>query len=72
MNALAPMKRTRKTVAPTLQIHLPAEIALAVAIAAEKAGMSAESLVVDILRDVFEPVFAGRGQIAAQAKKVSA
>jgi hypothetical protein len=68
MNAPAETySRTRKATMPVLQLSLPPEIHRSIQMAPKAAGVSPENLVVDILRDSFEPVFAGRGEKAATA-----
>ena len=72
MSEAPALERTRKNTAPGMTIHLPPEIMRAAEMAAEAAGMTAETLIVDSLRDVFEPVFDGRGKRAVEAKRDAA
>jgi hypothetical protein len=59
--------RIRKTNAHVFEVTLPVETALSIRLAAAKAGLTPEQLITDILRDSFEPVFASRGKLAAEA-----
>ena len=60
-------RRIRATDKPVMEVPLAPEIALAVRIAADAAGIGPEQLIADILRDVFEPVFSGRGKLAVES-----
>lgn len=58
-------RQVRKQNVSSMTILLPPDLALAIRLTAHKSGMSPESLVTDVLRDIFESTFAGRGEVAA-------
>lgn len=61
-----PGGRMRRATSAVLKVQLPPEIAMAIFLTARQAGLSPENLVADILRDMFEPTFAGRGELAVK------
>jgi hypothetical protein len=63
------IQRARTTPVRRVHLDLPPEIARAIEITAAQAGLSPSNLMTDILLDIFEPVFAGIGELAMRGDK---
>lgn len=53
--------QTRRVAVHALYVDLPSDLAIPIKLAALKAGVTPEALIVDVLRDVFEPLLPSQG-----------
>lgn len=57
-------RQIRTTIIRSVHLDLPPDLSIAVRITAAKAGLSPEALLIDVLRDIFEPIVSSQGEIA--------